>query len=164
MKTSIILTLLTTTVCFQDSAAFVDVVAPACAMPMESLVAPGSILGGAFAPSLPIAESPIVSSSLELANTMAVQFNSAAVAASNPAVESEVLADVAHVALDFSGIFRPSKYTMRLYSIGGRLLGLLADYLPDHTIHTEEVLIQLFFIFMTGQEILQDDPDLFQTA
>ena len=93
----------------------------------------------------------------EVANTMTLQMNQIAAVASTPDGESQLLNDAAHVVMDFSGIFRPSKSTMRLFSIGGRLLGLLADYLPDHTIHVEEVLIQLFFIFMTGQELLEDD-------
>lgn len=161
MKTSTILTLLFAAVCFKTSTAFVDVLPPPCAMPMESLVAPESILGaGAFVPPPVVAESPIFSSSLELVNTMTMEVNQVPTAASTPEGESELLNDAAHVALDFSGIFRPSKSTMRMFSIGGRLLGLLADYIPDHTVHVEEVLIQLFFICMTGQELLEDEQEM----
>mmetsp|Transcript_10279 Transcript_10279/g.24646 ORF Transcript_10279/g.24646 Transcript_10279/m.24646 type:complete len:163 (-) Transcript_10279:109-597(-) len=162
MKTSTILTALVSAICFHDSTAFLDIAAPQLAMPMESLISPDSILGGAFAPSLPFPESPIFSSSSVLADTMALQVNEAATTVVTPEFESQFLGDISHLALDFSGIFRPSKSTMRLYSIGGRLLGLLADYVPDHTIHVEELLIQLFFILMTGQEmILEDEPDFF---
>ena len=94
---------------------------------------------------------------------MAFQVNEVALAASTPEGESQILSDAAHLAMDFSGIFRPSKSTMRLYSIGGRLLGLLADYIPDHTIHFEELAIQVFFICLTGQELLEDEPDFFSS-
>ena len=152
MKISTILTLITAAVCFKESTAFVDVLPPPCVMPIESLIAPESILGGAFAETAPIA-----SSSFDLASVMSSQMNQVAAVASTPEGESQLLNDAAHIALDFSGIFRPSKSTMRLFSIGGRLLGLLADYIPDHTIHVEELLVQLFFICMTGQELLEDE-------
>ena len=102
-----------------------------------------------------LADTPVMSSSLHMANTMAD-------AASNLSDgESELLDVAAHRALDISGIFRPSKSTMRLFSIGGRLLGLLADYIPDHTVHVEEVVLQLVLICLTGQELLADEPDFF---
>jgi len=134
--------------CFNSSTAFVDVLPPPCAMPMESLIAPESILGG-FVPSS-VAETPILSSSLQMANTMATTASNL----SNG--ESEVLDNAMHAALDFTGIFRPSKSTQRLLSIGGRLLGLVADYIPDHNVHPEQVLIQLALICMTGQELLEE--------
>ena len=163
MKTSIALSsLVMASVCLNYCTAFMDFLSPPCTRPMmESLIVPGSIFKGVLsapqASSIP--ETSIFSSSLEMVNTMATQVNQFTALTSDPEAESQLLNDAAHVALDFSGIFRPSKSTMRFFSIGGRLLSLLADYLPDHTIHMEELVIQLFFIFLTGQELMADDDE-----
>ena len=88
---------------------------------------------------------------------MTLPAQAAANAMSSPEVESEFLGDMAHMAMDFSGLFRPTKQTMRLYTLGGRLLGLMADYVPDHSVHAEELVIQLFFMGMTLKEIIEDE-------
>jgi hypothetical protein len=63
-----------------------------------------------------------------------------------PDVEAEFLTDVSHIIMDFSGFFTLSKSLLKVYSVVGRILVLLADYLPDHTIHSEELLVQLFLL------------------
>ncbi|GKY94528.1 hypothetical protein MPSEU_000418500 [Mayamaea pseudoterrestris] len=60
----------------------------------------------------------------------------------NPAVEAEVLTDLAHVTLDVATLFGPSKLGIRLSSIIGRLFVIAADYVPDHTIVAEEMIFQ----------------------
>lgn len=152
MKASTIFTLFTSALCFQSTNAFVDMAIP---MPAAPMITPEAIIGDAIST---FADSPLVSSTMGIANSMTLPAQAAASAiSSSPEVESEFLGDMAHMALDFSGLFRPTKKTMRLYSLGGRLLGLMADYVPDHSIHAEELLIQVFFMGMTLKEILDDE-------
>jgi len=98
--------------------------------------------------------STIGSDGFSIAEDMAL--TTATSSASSPLVEAEVLTDMAHVALDFSGLLSPSKSMMRLYSIIGRIFALSADYLPDHAIHTEELMIQFFLICVTMGELIQE--------
>ena len=153
MKTYTIFTLFTSALCFQSTNAFVDMAIP---MPAAApMITPEALIGDAISS---FADSPLVSSTMGIANSMTLPAQAAASAiSSSPEVESEFLGDMAHMALDFSGLFRPTKKTMRLYSLGGRLLGLMADYVPDHSIHAEELLIQVFFMGMTLKEILDDE-------
>lgn len=76
--------------------------------------------------------------------------------AASPLFEAEVLTDMAHVALDFSGLLSPSRSVMRLYSIIGRFFALGADYIPDHLIHPEELMIQFFLICVTLRDLIQE--------
>lgn len=85
---------------------------------------------------------------------LAIGSSSTAATTASPLVEAEVLTDMAY-ALDFSGMLSPSKSMMRLYSIFGRIFALSADYLPDHVIHPEELMIQAFLICMTMQKLIQ---------
>jgi hypothetical protein len=62
----------------------------------------------------------------------------------DPSVEAELCTTMAHMALDFTGLMSPSKSIIRLFAVIGRLLAISADYLPDHSIHSEEFIIQGF--------------------
>ena len=170
MKPSTILSLFTAALGFTNSSAFVDVaMIPDCSLlPAAGAAAPLMISPetAAFSDAVSwsssssfsaLAESPIGSSTLAMANAIGLPFQAAATVMSSPDVESEFLEDMSHVALDFAGIFRPSKTAMRFFSITGRLMSLVADYIPDHSIHAEEVLIHLFFMGMTMQEVIVDD-------
>lgn len=75
----------------------------------------------------------------------------------DPSIEAEVLNGMAHVAMDFSGMFSPSKSLYRFLSVIGRLFVISADYLPDHTINSEELLIQLFLIAVAMRELILGD-------
>ena len=152
MKTSTIIAFVAFALGFQSTSAFVDIALP---LPVAApMVAPGTLFGDAMSA---FAESPLDSSTLGLANAFALPIQSAATVMSSPDVESQFLGDMAHMALDFSGIFRPTKNTMRLCTLGGRVLALMADFVPDHWIHPEELLIQVFFMGMTVKEILDDE-------
>jgi hypothetical protein len=76
-----------------------------------------------------------------------------------PEVEAEVLTDMSHVMMDFSGflpIGTPSKSMLRYFSVVvGRILVLSADYLPDHTVHPEELVVQLFLLTVSLSDILK---------
>ena len=170
MKPSTTLSLFTVALGFTNSSAFVDVaMIPDCPLLSPAAGAAATLISpetAAFSDAVSwsssssfsaLAESPIGSSTLAMANVIGLPFQAAASAMSSPDVESEFLEDMSHVALDFAGFFRPSKSTMRIFSIAGRLMSLVADYLPDHSIRAEEVLIHLFFMGMTMQEVIVND-------
>ena len=71
-----------------------------------------------------------------------------------PNIEAEVLTDLAHVVMDFSIYLTPSKSVIRIGALMGRMLVLLADYLPDHSIRPEEFVIQLFMMAVTVEGLL----------
>jgi hypothetical protein len=73
----------------------------------------------------------------------------------NPSVEAEVLTDMSHVMMDFSGFFTPSRSLLRCFSVVGRILVLSADYLPDHTVHPEELAVQLFLLAYSLSDVLK---------
>ncbi|KAL3928482.1 MAG: hypothetical protein SGARI_005023 [Bacillariaceae sp.] len=65
----------------------------------------------------------------------------------DPSLEAESLTVMAHLALDFSGfVISPSRSLFRLAAVLGRVCAISADYVLDHNIHTEELMIQLFLI------------------
>ena len=64
----------------------------------------------------------------------------------NPHVEAEVLTDMSHVALDFTGFFKPSRASYLVFAVLGRLLLIAADYLPDHAVSPEELAVQMFLL------------------
>jgi hypothetical protein len=74
-----------------------------------------------------------------------------------PDVEAEVLTDMAHVMMDFSGfLITPSKSMLRCLSVVvGRILVLSADYLPDHTVHPEELFVQLFLLAVSLRDVVK---------
>lgn len=77
----------------------------------------------------------------------------------DPFFEAEILTDAAHVAMDFSGIvFSPSRSLLRLFTVLGRIFAISADYVVDHSVHTEELAIQLFLICVALKDYLHDLP------
>jgi len=170
MKTSstILTTLFTSALCFQTGSAFVDmgIAAPHLAPvgpPSPTLtITPEAVLGDQVVSAF--AESPLGSSTLGIVNAIALPAQAAVSAFANPEVESEVVEGMVHMALESSGIFGPYENKVRLFSLGGRLLALMADYLPDHSIHTEGLLIQLFFMGMTIKEMLEEEQLVLQAV
>jgi hypothetical protein len=73
----------------------------------------------------------------------------------DPIVEAELLNDMAHVALDCTTFFGPATTAIRLMAILGRLFVIGADYLPDHTIHLEEVIFQAFMLAIASLGFVQ---------
>ena len=89
-----------------------------------------------------------------------------------PDVEAEVLVDLSHVIVDFSGFLNLSKDASScvgafcrehqvVLSMIGRILVLCADWLPDHHIFPEELAIQIFFLMqglLQVSRIVSIDP------
>jgi hypothetical protein len=92
---------------------------------------------------------------------MALSTNPAA--SLDPSVFAELLTDMAHVLLDFAGMFSPSKSLIRLFAVVGQIFAISADYLPDHSTHPEELLIQLFLLAVTMKELIKEKTDPEQT-
>ena len=65
---------------------------------------------------------------------------------------------MAHVTMDFSGLVNPSKTLLRYSAVLGRIFVISADYIIDHSIHIEELMIQLFLIGIAVKEIIVDNP------
>ena len=82
---------------------------------------------------------------------------------STPVVEAEMLSGVSHATLDFPTLvfaataITPSKQTLRLFAVIGRLSLIFADYIPDHSIRPEELGVQLLMVAITMK-------DMFKTA
>ena len=53
---------------------------------------------------------------------------------------------MSHVALDFTSLLNSSKALLKKSSVIGRVLVIFADYIPDHSIHPEELAIQLIML------------------
>ena len=79
--------------------------------------------------------------------------------APNTDVEAELLTTMAHVTMDFGGfIINPSKHLLRYFAVLGRIFVISADYISDHSIHPEELMIQLFLMIIAVREIIVDNP------
>lgn len=64
----------------------------------------------------------------------------------NTDIEKEVLTDMSHVALDFTGFFKPSKASYLVCAALGRLMLIYTDCLPDQSVAPEEVAVQIFLL------------------
>ena len=73
-------------------------------------------------------------------------------------IEAEVLTTMAHVTMDFGGFLNPSKNLLRYFTVLGRVFVISADYIIDHSIHTEELMIQLILMVIAIREIVVDSP------
>jgi hypothetical protein len=75
----------------------------------------------------------------------------------DPSLEAESLTIMAHVVMDFSGfVMSPSRSLLRLFAVLGRIFSISADYVADHSIRTDELLIQLFLISVVLKDWLFD--------
>jgi hypothetical protein len=88
----------------------------------------------------------------------------AAIGVLDPSIEAELCTTMAHVALDFTSLASPSRSLMRLFAVIGRVFAISADYLPDHSIHTEELMIQVFLLSLALRELFSDKLGAFVTA
>merc|ERR1739841_393365 len=82
-----------------------------------------------------------------------------AMVAPSPDVEAEVLTTMAHVTMDFGGfVLNPSKTLLRCFIVLGRICAISADYVIDHSIHPEELMIQLVLMAIAIKELVVDSP------
>jgi len=68
----------------------------------------------------------------------------------NPEVESEIFADMAHVALDVFSFLTPERVLLRFAAVVGRILSIASDYVPDHFIRTDEMVFQFAMLAISG--------------
>ena len=91
-----------------------------------------------------------------------------------PDIEAQVLTTMAHVTMDFPGMMKPNKkettptttteasaarvpsktVVLPFLLVMGRVMVIASDYILDHSIHPEELLIQLFLMSASMKDIL----------
>jgi hypothetical protein len=83
----------------------------------------------------------------------------------DPSLEAESLTIMAHLALYFSGfVLSPSGSLLQLFAVMGRICSITANYLVDYSIHTEELIIQLFLISVTLKELFSEASSTINTT
>ena len=60
----------------------------------------------------------------------------------DPKIESEVLSDMSHVALDFLSLLNPDTLVLRAASVVGRLLFIASDFVLDRKISPDDLIFQ----------------------
>lgn len=73
----------------------------------------------------------------------------------DPLLEAEVLTDLAHISLDLFTVLGPARLATRLAAIVGRLLAMLADYVPDHKVLPEELVFQAIMMVVAFAGLFQ---------
>jgi hypothetical protein len=73
---------------------------------------------------------------------------------SSPLIEAEVLNDMA-LTLDLARFFGPANLTIRVAAVLGRIAAMGADYLPDHFMHTEELVFQCFMLGLAWMALVK---------
>lgn len=90
-----------------------------------------------------------------LSSTIAIPYDSLASTFMDPAVESELFNDAAHVGLDLSTMLRPATALLRLSIVIGRICAILSDYLPDGRMNPEEIVFQTIMLLLASGACLQ---------
>jgi hypothetical protein len=73
----------------------------------------------------------------------------------DPLLEAEVLTDLAHISLDLFTVLGPARLVTRLAAIVGRVLAMLADYVPDHKVLPEELVFQAIMMVVAFAGLFQ---------
>jgi hypothetical protein len=82
-------------------------------------------------------------------------FPSQLLVSSNPNVEAEVFADIAHLVLDFATVFASDTIKLRALIFAGRICSILADYVPDHSMTFDEVVFQTAMLAIAGNKLFK---------
>lgn len=70
-------------------------------------------------------------------------------------VVGEILTDLSHVFLDLITLWGPNAVMVRLFAVIGRVLSVLADYVPDGTMNPEEAIFQGFMLVVACTGLFQ---------
>ena len=73
----------------------------------------------------------------------------------NPFVVGEILTDLSHVFLDLITLWGPNAVVVRLFAVIGRVLCVLADFVPDGAMNPEEVVFQGFMLAVACTGLFQ---------
>jgi hypothetical protein len=95
---------------------------------------------------LDVLHSPLLRTTMSSLQLIIMTPTSSSSALLDPNMEAEVFTDMSHLALDFTSVMNSSKALLKMTSVIGRMLVILADYIPDHSIHPEELVFQLFML------------------
>eukprot|EP00560_Eucampia_antarctica_P002763 CAMPEP_0197833980 /NCGR_PEP_ID=MMETSP1437-20131217/20786_1 /TAXON_ID=49252 ORGANISM="Eucampia antarctica, Strain CCMP1452" /NCGR_SAMPLE_ID=MMETSP1437 /ASSEMBLY_ACC=CAM_ASM_001096 /LENGTH=358 /DNA_ID=CAMNT_0043438337 /DNA_START=123 /DNA_END=1199 /DNA_ORIENTATION=- len=69
----------------------------------------------------------------------------------SPEIESNILADISHIGLDFGAYLSDKTEALRLIILLGRVLSIISDYIPDHKIQPDELVIQLYMLYFSSR-------------
>ena len=73
----------------------------------------------------------------------------------DPKIESSLLSDLAHLALDFTTFFSPNTAFFYGMTSVGRLLSIVSDYLPDHEIAPDELSFQISMFLVSSRKFYE---------
>jgi hypothetical protein len=76
-------------------------------------------------------------------------------AQADPAMEAQVLTDLAHVSLDLVTLLGPATVLIRMAAVFGRVFAMAADYVPDHAFLPGELLFQSFMLAIACVGLVQ---------
>jgi len=65
-------------------------------------------------------------------------------------IQSEILSDLAHFALDFFTFLTPEMALLRGAALLGRIFSIYADYIPDHFIRSDEAMFQFVMLVVSS--------------
>ena len=82
----------------------------------------------------------------------------------DPKVESSLLSDLAHLALDFTTFFSPNTAFFYGMTSVGRLLSIVSDYLPDHEIAPDELSFQIFMLLVSSRKFYESVHSIITTS
>jgi hypothetical protein len=112
----------------------------------ETMAASTSLPVFAVPDDLDVLHSPLLRTTMSSLQLIIMTPTSSSSALLDPNMEAEVFANMAHLALDFTSTLKSSKTLLRRTSVIGRVLVILADCAPDHSMHSEELVFQLFML------------------
>jgi hypothetical protein len=82
-------------------------------------------------------------------------FSTTSQLASDPVFEAELLNDFSHVVLDFTTFVSPNTAWIRFFNVLGRVLIIVADYVPDRYISPDEAFFQAFLLIVSTHMFLK---------
>lgn len=80
-----------------------------------------------------------------------------------PALGSTLLTDVSHIGFDFVSFLSDKTEAVRLIILLGRVFFIMSDYLPDHQIEPDELLIQMYMLYMSIDLFMQSTLPIIST-
>ena len=69
--------------------------------------------------------------------------------------EAQIFGDMAHFLLDFATLCTPEIIIIRLLILLGRIFSILSDYVPDHTMTTDELFFQFSMLAIATKMFLE---------
>jgi len=81
----------------------------------------------------------------------------------NQAIESNMFAIMSHIGLDFGSYLSDKTEAIQLIILIGRLSSLISDYLPDHHIQPDDLIIQLYMLYFSSRLLIRSCTSMIST-